>query len=265
MKEHRMSVGSVWLLLRSVLAGSVLGWGGLAGAAEFAKDGGFESGGWSAWPWTNGVQIVGSPVRSGAYAAQITLFPGPSAYVSQAVGSSLAADTSYTFSAWVYLSDTNLPPMPVYGPRIRLSASADLHDALTNAELAARDLIAPVVGWNLLQFTRALTAAELAAPVYFGGIRVGGPGNYTFDDFSVSGTAAAVEAPRLWVAMTSSNCVLLTWSTNSSGFSLQESPVVSSGTWATNSTIPAVVGVLNQVCVPIASGKRFYRLAKPSP
>ena len=241
-----------------VVAAGALCWAAAAGAAELTQDGGFESGSLSSWA-TNGVQITGSPTHTGAWAVQITLFPGPSAFVSQQVGLQMVAGESYTFSAWVYLSDTNFPPMPAYGPRIRLSPSADLHDTLTSGEQAARDLPAPVIGWNLLQITRIFSEEELSAQVYFGGIRVGGPGNYVFDDFSVIGPAAIRSARPLLIAQTSTNSLLLTW-TNAPGFVLEETPDLQSGNWTTNTATPVITGVVTQVTVPVLPGNRFYRL-----
>ncbi|MGA2853797.1 MAG: carbohydrate binding domain-containing protein [Verrucomicrobiota bacterium] len=242
----------------NVLAAGALWWTAVAGAAELTQDGGFESGSVSSWT-TNGVELTGSPTHTGAYAVQITLYPGPSAFVSQQVSSQMIAGESYTFSAWVYLSDTTFPPMPAYGPRIRISSSADLHDALTNGEQAARDLPAPVIGWNLLQVTRVFSEEELGAQVYFGGIRVGGPGNYVFDDFSVIGPAATPSAPSLFIEQTATNSLLLAW-TNAPGFVLQENPDLQSGNWTTNTATPVITGAVKQVTVQVLPGARFYRL-----
>ena len=60
-------------------------------AAELVNDGGFESGGLTAWPNVSGMGVVGSPVHSGTKAIQITLYPGPSAYVSQSIGAQMLA------------------------------------------------------------------------------------------------------------------------------------------------------------------------------
>jgi hypothetical protein len=251
------------LFFAELAAVTVLGWAAATGAAELIQDGGFESGSLSSWTLNNGVQFTNSPTHNGTAAVQITLFPGPSAFVAQAVGSQMVAGQSYTFSAWVYLSDTNLPPMPFYGPRIRLSPSADLHDAFSNGELAARDLPALIIGWNLLQFTRVMSAEELGSPVYFGGIRVGGPGNYVFDDLSVLGPLATLSAPALSSVPTGTNSLLLSWPTNTPGYILHENPDLQPGNWTTNSATPVITGAANQVTVPMSQGNRFYRLAKP--
>lgn len=259
MKTFRLET----FLRHSILAAGVLGWAVVTSGAELIQDGGFESGSLSSWPSNIGVQLTNNPTHSGAQAVQITLWPGPSAYVSQQVSSQMIAGESYTFSAWVYLSDTTFPPMPSHGPRIRISSSADLHDALTDGEQAARDLPAPVIGWNLLQVTRVFSEEELGAQVYFGGIRVVGPGNYVFDDFSVIGPVATLPStPTLLIAPTANNSLLVTWPTNTPGFVLQESPDLQAGNWTTNTTTPDITGAVYQVTVPTLPVNRFYSLAK---
>ena len=266
MKTQRIIFRLFPVLPFNLLAAGVLWWAAIAGAAELTQDGSFESGSLSSWPTNVGVQLTSSPTHTGAWAVQITLYAGPSAFVSQEVGSQMIAGESYTFSAWVYVSETNfpLPPMLMYGPRIRLSPSADLHDALPNGERAARDLSTLVIGWNLLQFTRVFSEQEISARVYFGGIRVGGPGDYVFDDFSVIGPAATPSTPPLFIAQTATNSLLLWWSTNTPGFVLQENPDLQSGNWTTNSAMPVIAGAVKQVTLPVLQGKWFYRLAKPN-
>src|SRR5213075_861546 len=58
-------------------------------------------------------------------------------------------------------------------------------------------------------------------------------GNYTLDG-GFWGIIAAVQfpgSPLLRVVLTSSNTVLVAWPAPSTGFSLQENPVVNSGAW----------------------------------
>ena len=233
-------------------------------AAELVQDGGFESGGLTAWPNVSGIGVVGSPVHSGTKAIQITLYPGPSAYVSQSIGAQMLTGEAYVFSGWVYLTSTNLPPMPMYVPRIRVSPSADLHDAFPGGERAVGDVPPLVVGWNFLQFTRTFTAQELSAAVYFGAIRVGGPGDYVFDDLSVSGAAAPPTKPQLSLALTPTNSIVLAWPATASGFLLQESQSLQAANWATNAAIPVVIGASKQVVLPAPTGNRFYRLIQPA-
>jgi hypothetical protein len=88
-------------------------------------------------------------------------------------------------------------------------------------------------------------------------------GNYTIEG-GFWGMIAAVQtqgAPFLTVALTPTNTVLVSWPYPSTGFSLEQNPVVSAGTW-TSAGGATQVGTNWQVIVSPPTGNRFYRLKK---
>jgi len=91
-------------------------------------------------------------------------------------------------------------------------------------------------------------------------------GNYTIDG-GVWGIIAAVQtpgAPALRVVLTTSNTVLVAWPSPSTGFSLQQNPVVNNPAgWAGVTNVPVVVGNEKQVIISPPLGNRFYRLKNP--
>ena len=118
----------------------------------------------------------------------------------------------------------------------------------------------------------------------------GGGGNSTGGVYSVSGTIgqadaghmsggsftldggfwaiiAAVQtpgAPLLRVVLTPTNTVVVAWPAPSTGFSLQQNPVVNNAaSWSGVTNAPVVVGSENQVLVSPSVGNRFFRLTSP--
>ena len=91
-------------------------------------------------------------------------------------------------------------------------------------------------------------------------------GNYTLDG-GFWGIIAAVQlpgAPLLRVVLTTTNTVVLAWPAPSTGFSLQQNPVVNNAPgWAGVTNVPVVVGSENQVIVSPPVGNKFYRLKFP--
>ena len=67
--------------------------------------------------------------------------------------------------------------------------------------------------------------------------------------------------PLLRINRVGPNAVIA-WPNPSTGFELQESPMLS-GMWITVSEVPIVVGDEKQVTVSATIGGRFYRLQKP--
>jgi hypothetical protein len=79
------------------------------------------------------------------------------------------------------------------------------------------------------------------------------------------GVVAAVQtpgAPRLSVARTATNTVLIAWPDPSTGYGLQQNADLRTTNWLDVATPPVVVGGQKQVVVPAPSGNRFYRLKK---
>ncbi|HWQ93021.1 MAG TPA: hypothetical protein VN673_15190 [Clostridia bacterium] len=89
-------------------------------------------------------------------------------------------------------------------------------------------------------------------------------GNYTLEG-GFWGVVAAVQtegSPYLSVQRTATNTVLISWVHPSTGFSLQENPVVNGGAWAGVTNVPAQVGDQWHLLIPAPAGNRFYRLMK---
>ena|ERR1700729_2880570 len=116
----------------------------------------------------------------------------------------------------------------------------------------------------------------------------GGGGTSTNSGYSLSGTIGQVDAgtmsggaytlaggfwgiysavqtpgsPLLTITHSGSN-VILSWSAASSGFFLQQNPVVSSTNWSNVGLTTNVVNGTNEVTVPASSGNLFFRLVNP--
>jgi hypothetical protein len=116
----------------------------------------------------------------------------------------------------------------------------------------------------------------------------GGGGTSTNGSYSLSGTIGQVDAgtmsggaytlaggfwgifstvqvpgsPFLSITRSGSN-VILSWSAASTGFVLQENPVVNSTNWSNVGLTTNVVNGTNEVTVPATSGNLFFRLVNP--
>lgn len=89
-------------------------------------------------------------------------------------------------------------------------------------------------------------------------------GNYSLDG-GFWGIIAAVQttnAPFLSISLTPTNTVLVYWPYPSTGFNLQQNPVLGTTDWTSVTNAPAQVGQQWQVIVQRPSGNRFYRLLK---
>ena len=75
-------------------------------------------------------------------------------------------------------------------------------------------------------------------------------------------TPAAPPAVRLAISAATPN-VIITWPATAAGFQLQQSTQIGTGAaWTAITNAPVQTGDQNQVTVPIATGTRFYRLAR---
>jgi len=88
--------------------------------------------------------------------------------------------------------------------------------------------------------------------------------------FSVDGgfwsIIAAVQtpgAPLLSITRSNANNVILSWPWPSTGFVLQENPVINTTNWTDVGTLPTTNGINLEVIVPSPVGNRFYRLRHP--
>jgi hypothetical protein len=90
-------------------------------------------------------------------------------------------------------------------------------------------------------------------------------GNYTIDG-GFWGIYAAVQTPGspLLTISPAGSSVIISWPAASTGFVLQENPVVNnSGTWSSVGLTTNVVNGTNMVTVPSAHGNLFFRLVNP--
>jgi hypothetical protein len=72
---------------------------------------------------------------------------------------------------------------------------------------------------------------------------------------------SALPKPQLTIVHAGTN-VVLAWSTNYAGFSLQVNTDLGSSVWTTNSSIPAGVNGKNTVTNPVSGSQEFFRLAQ---
>ena len=89
-------------------------------------------------------------------------------------------------------------------------------------------------------------------------------GNYTVDG-GFWGLIAAVQTPGApLLSITRSNSIVIVfWPFPSTGFVLQENPVINTTNWTDVRTSPTTNGLNLQVVVPSPLGNRFYRLRHP--
>jgi len=89
-------------------------------------------------------------------------------------------------------------------------------------------------------------------------------GQYTLEGgfWGIFGAVQTPGAPNLTVLLTSTNTVLVSWEHPSTGFNLEQNPVVSGGTWTSVTNSPVQVDDQWHMVVPAPAGNRFYRLVK---
>ena len=90
-------------------------------------------------------------------------------------------------------------------------------------------------------------------------------GNFSLDG-GFWGLIAAVQtpgSPLLSILRTTTNAVVVFWPLPSTGFVLQENPIVNTTNWTDVGTSPTTNGPNLQVVVPSPLGNRFYRLRHP--
>ena len=71
-----------------------------------------------------------------------------------------------------------------------------------------------------------------------------------------------LSSPAQLTIIPSSANVILTWSTNAVGFTLQYTANLASPVWSTNSPAPVVIAGQNTVTNPITGAQQFYRLVQ---
>jgi len=91
-------------------------------------------------------------------------------------------------------------------------------------------------------------------------------GNFTVEGgfWSIIAAVQTPGAPLLKVFRTTTNTVVISWPAPSTGFSLQQNPVVNNGaSWLGVTNVPVVVGSDNRVIISSPAGNKFYRLKSP--
>ncbi|MGC3957894.1 MAG: hypothetical protein QM813_08100 [Verrucomicrobiota bacterium] len=89
------------------------------------------------------------------------------------------------------------------------------------------------------------------------------------ESYTLSGGVVALvtavqtpDAPTLHLSVTN-NTVILSWTTATSGYVLEQTTVADNSTWAPVDLIPAMTGEKQTVLLPMTSGNKFFRLRKP--
>ncbi|WP_020525999.1 glycosyl hydrolase family 18 protein [Catelliglobosispora koreensis] len=179
----------ILLVLALVISGAIVATP--ASAAEFAVNGGFESGSLSPWSCTGGTgSVVSSPVRSGTKALQGAASASDNAKCSQTV-TGLVSGTAYTLTGWFRGNYTYLG---VEGGASTWQPSST----------------------SFVQLTVNFTASGSSATIYTHGWY--GQGTYHADDISLqgaggSGVPGAPGAPS--VTSTTNSSISLSWGASS--------------------------------------------------
>lgn len=84
-------------------------------------------------------------------------------------------------------------------------------------------------------------------------------GEYCLDTVFKVGAAPA-PMPQLFIGVTGTNSVVLSWAVSPDPFTLQKSSDPSTANWSDITNTPTVVGQQNQIVLPLSSAKECYRL-----
>jgi hypothetical protein len=109
------------------------------------------------------------------------------------------------------------------------------------------------------QFTVSGTIGQHDA----GGPMTGGNYSLTGGFWSLLSVVQTPGAPKLRIFLTSTNTAVIAWSTNVTGFTLQQNGVVETANWTAVGTTAIVVGSENQVIIAPPTGREFFRLKSP--
>ena len=90
-------------------------------------------------------------------------------------------------------------------------------------------------------------------------------GNFTLDGgfWGILGAVSSPGAPQLDIQLTSTNTVMISWPSPSTGFNLQQNDVLTTTSWVTPPEIVSNNGTIKFIIVDPPLGNRFYRLSKP--
>ena len=89
-------------------------------------------------------------------------------------------------------------------------------------------------------------------------------GNYSVDGgfWSIIAAVQTPGAPTLTVTLTTTNTALVSWPFPSTGFALEQNPVIGTTNWTSVTNSVSNDGSFNRVVVPANTGNKFYRLKK---
>jgi hypothetical protein len=143
--------------------------------------------------------------------------------------------------------------------RLATSAAPPLRVAPTGTNTVVLSWPAPSSGWVLQQCTNLVTFQwenVLVTPQVINGTnRVVLPLTGDLPWYRL------VELPRLSIARTLTNSVIVSWPASATGCVLQACAKIGSGRWANVVASPQVVDGRNQVIITPLAGQSFYRLA----
>ena len=90
-------------------------------------------------------------------------------------------------------------------------------------------------------------------------------GNFTLDGgfWGIIAAVAVPGAPQLTIQLTSTNTVMVSWPSPSTGFNLQQNSDLTTATWGSPSESVSNNGTIKFIIVNPPVGNRFYRLSKP--
>lgn len=127
----------------------------------------------------------------------------------------------------------------------------------TNYILETTDGLSPTNRWRIIDHAAVLIGNQLVLtngavePMSYYRLR---PGSITLTQ---------VAAPTLNIQRTITNTFLLSWPSSFTGFALQQSTKLVTGTWVSATTSVNVINGQNQVVLPPAADSRFFRLRSP--
>lgn len=179
------------------------------------------------------------------------------------------AKPGYVFLNWTE-SGAIVSTLPSYAFPIRVSRTLRANFAV-GYTMTASSSFAPggsVTGSGGYATGSSVTLSASAADGYRftgwteNGISVSGNSVFSFT-CSASRTLVAHFVPILEIHPGAPDEIQLSWPESAAGWTLEESPDLSAGSWTQSSRAVTTVGGTNQVVIPTTEGRRFFRLREP--
>jgi hypothetical protein len=127
----------------------------------------------------------------------------------------------------------------------------------SNAPQQQLSLYLQIDGGQVEHFDSGLVADSTPLPNI--NVTISTNGQICFDTaFKVS--ASPTPVPQLFIGVTSTNTVVLSWAVSPYPFNLQATSSLATTDWTTVTNTPIVVGQQNQVTLPLSAGNQCYRL-----